>query len=289
MEEAAITMPKHLKVWKIMKRARNRENMRPRAPIATRTALRLSAQRFIALPFNKDFDDYNNGPSLEDMNWLSRTQDGAFYVVTSGHVQKSTRSPWELFKDYGYRLEPSFALMFNKSQPKFTAEHMIPIGDVEPMIPSSPHWDTQVLSMSDMLQEAGGIGSETSMKMFVKGLTMDDDYICVNPQLDHTPLSSDEVIFSIDIDSIVWVTHLLKVKTQVMVHVLPYSGKAPPISRNNHVSVELLMPQSESDQFNDGSRTEWFTVRHSLSTIPHSHFAKAGSYYMSHLQDANDT
>jgi hypothetical protein len=104
--------------------------------------------------------------------------------------------------------------MFNKSHPEFTAEHM-PIGVVEPKTPPKPRWDTQVLSMSDMLQEAGIIGSETSMKMFVKGLTPDDDYIHVDPQLDHTSLSSDEVIHSIDIDSIVWVTHLLKVKTQI--------------------------------------------------------------------------
>jgi hypothetical protein len=263
--------------------------MQLRAPIAKGPALQLSAQHFIPLPFNNNFDNYFDGPSLEDMNWLSRTQDGAFYIVAQGHAQKSTRSPWELFKDYGYRLEPSFALMFNKSQPYFAAEHMIPIGDVEPKNPPS-HWDIQVLSMSDLLQDAGGIGSETSMKMFVKGLTEDGDYIYVDLELDHTPLSSNEVICSIDIDSIIWVTHLLKVKTQIMVHVLSYSGKAPPISRNNHVFVELLIPQSEMDQFNDGSQTEWFSTCHSLSTIPHSHFAKASLYHhMSHLQDANDT
>jgi hypothetical protein len=285
VEEVAITMPKRLKMWKIMERARNRANMRLFAPRATGLAPHLHAQRFSPLPFDENFDDYYNGPSLEDMRWLSRTQDGPFYTITNGIVQRTTRSPWELFKDYGFRLERSFALMFNRSMPEHTAEHMIPVSVdmMGPSTPRTPHWDTQVLSMSDMLRESYNLGCEISTKMFLKGMTAEGDYIHLDPELDSAPLLLDEVVCSIDIDSIVWVTHLIKVKTQIMVHVLPSPGKTAPISKNNHVFVELLMPQSEVDQFNDGSRTEWFTTRHSLSTIPHSHFAKVSSFHASDL------
>jgi hypothetical protein len=63
----AHTKSKYLKTWKIMKAARNRAFMKPQAP-KTGKATPLPAQHFIPLPPNIDFDDYFNGPHLEDMH-----------------------------------------------------------------------------------------------------------------------------------------------------------------------------------------------------------------------------
>jgi len=225
------------------------------------------------LPSNNGFDDFFDGPSLENMHWLQRP---SLENLASGWYPLPTvRSPWELFKDYGYRLEPSFALMFNNSEPMFVSEHLLPIGSTIPKTTSSSSQDLQVLSMSDMLEEAGEAGSVNSMQMFVQGRTVDGDFVHLDMELDEEPLTLDEIVCSIDSDSIIWVTKYLWVKTQIAVNVIPYTGRFPPLKKNNHVYVELLMPQSEEDQYNNGTRTEWFTIRCALSTIPHSHFAKA--------------
>jgi hypothetical protein len=67
------------------------------------------------LPRNKwhDFDDYFGGPTLEDMMDLQRP--GGLEAYPNGwDVAPTIRSPWELFKNYRFTLEPEFALMFNQ-------------------------------------------------------------------------------------------------------------------------------------------------------------------------------
>jgi len=86
-------------------------------------------------------------------------------------------------------------------------------------------------------------------------------------------LKDDEYLLFLDIDSINWITYKLWVLTELSIHILPYSGARPPIWKNNHVYAEVLMPQSELDRAK-GGRTEWFSIRKSLSAIPHIHFAK---------------
>jgi hypothetical protein len=166
--------------------------------------------------------------------------------------------------------------MFNNEDPVLTLEHLLPTGDMPSQSPRSfeSYSDAEALGMESMLIEAGAPGTQNSRQLFLQGMTDDGIYIQLDLEKDEMPLSPHEITCSIDIDSIIWVTHHVKIKTQLMIHVLPHLGRHPPISKNNHVYVELLMPCSERDQQENGTRTEWFTLHTSLSTIPHSHFAK---------------
>ena len=277
-------LPRYLtrnkKKKKAMEGARRRVQATIRAPTTKqRKAIPLKPQRFKMLPRNKrhDFDDYFGGPTLEDMMELQRP--GGLEAYPNGwDVAPTIRSPWELFKNYGFTLEPEFALMFNQQRPLMAREHLLPVGE-----PNPPEEDDneeapecEELGMEEMLAMAPEEGSMDSMNMFVKGVMPDGQtLIKLDPTRDRFPLMSHEFFLSLDIDSIIWATYLLRVLTEILVHVLPYSGARPPIWKNNHVYVEVLMPQSEMDK-EMGGRREWFSNRKSLSAIPHIHFGKVG-------------
>jgi hypothetical protein len=72
--------------------------------------------------------------TLEDMMELQRPG-GLEAYPNSWDVAPTIRSPWELFKNYGFTLEPEFALMFNRQEPLMAKEHLLPVGESNP--PSS--------------------------------------------------------------------------------------------------------------------------------------------------------
>jgi hypothetical protein len=270
------------KMKKLMAGARRRVPVNIRAPTTKRgKALPLKPQRFQMLPRNKrrDFDDYFGGPTLEDMMELQRP--GGLEAYPNGwDVAPTIRSPWELFKNYGYTLEPEFALMFNQQEPLMAREHLLPVGGLEEAEDEEPEYHNNAvweeLGMEEMLAYAGAEGSVDSMNMFVRGLMPDGHtLIKFDPSRDAYPLTSDEYLQSLDIDSVICTTYKLRILTMISVHVLPYTGARPPIWKSNHAYAELLMPQSETDK-DSGGRTEWFSNRKSLSAIPHIHFAKVG-------------
>jgi hypothetical protein len=82
----------------------------------------------------------------------------------------------------------------------------------------------------------------------------------------------DNLEFSCDIDSLIWITQSPKFKGYVGIYSLPVIRDRAPIWKNNHVQIQVLYPQTEEDQEALGGRTEWFTNAHSLSTIPHLQF-----------------
>jgi hypothetical protein len=129
--------------------------------------------------------------------------------------------------------------------------------------------------MEEMLSMAPEEGSMDSINMFVQGVIPDGSLIKLDLTRDEVLLRFHEYLLSLDIDSIIWTTYQVRVLTEISVHVLPYTGSKPPIWKNNHTYVELLMPQSEYDK-DQGGRSEWFSNRKSLSVIPHMHFAKVG-------------
>ena len=240
---------------------------------------------FQMLPRNKrkDFDDYFGGPTLEDMTELQRP--GGLEPYPNGwDVALTIWSPWELFKNYGYTLEPEFALMFNQQDPLHAEVHLLPIG--EPDSPAVADDEDkvsgcEVMGMGEMLACAPVEGSLESMNMFVQGFMPDEQtMIKLDPTRDLYPLRQDEHYISLDIDSVIWVTYYPKILTKLSIHLLPYSGAHPPIWKCNHAYMEVLMPQLEEDQ-DSSSRREWFFNRKSLSAIPHIHFGKLGHRSMS--------
>ncbi|KIM72887.1 hypothetical protein PILCRDRAFT_15699, partial [Piloderma croceum F 1598] len=275
-------LTRNKKKKKLLEKARRRVPAKIRAPTTKRgKAIPMKPQRFQMLPRNKlqDFDDYYGGPTLEDMMELQRPG-GLEAYPNSWDVAPTICSPWELFKNYGFTLEPEFALMFNRQEPLMAKEHLLPVGELN-LTPTLEEDDDDVcgweeLGMEEMLAMAPQVGSSDSMDMFVRGV-MPDGHTPIKLDLtrDTYPLRFNEYLFSLDIDTIIWVTHEIHVLTEISVHVLPYTGGRPPIWKNNHVYAEVLMPHSERDR-DMGGRTEWFSNRKSLSAIPHIHFGKVG-------------
>ena len=264
---------------KEMKSARCRPSKKP---IAVRQLITLEPKAFEILPRSRfrDFDDYFNGPSLEDLQ-MFRRQAGLDSQPRDWYAQPTVRSPWELFRDWGYRLEPEFALMFSTQKPQKVVEHCLPV----PYDKESPSGEVdasgvEVMGMEDMLNSAGPEGSEASMELFIKGQTPDGNLVKFDPTKDSYDVPPENLVLSYDIDSINVTAHHLKVLGDVEIEVLPYSGQRPPIPKSNHTYVELLMPQSEED-LQSGRRSEWFSTKHSVATIPHTHFGKIGYFKIS--------
>ena len=110
---------------KEMKSARCRPSKKP---IAVRQLITLEPKAFEILPRSRfrDFGDYFNGPCLEDLQ-MFRRQAGLDSQPRDWYAQPTVRSPWELFRDWGYRLEPEFALMFSTQKPQKVVEHCLPV------------------------------------------------------------------------------------------------------------------------------------------------------------------
>ena len=279
-------LPSYLRRLKIMKNARNRALGKPRAPRIKSQAISLPAQSYLPLPMDNLFDDYFGGPKLEDLQ--SAMQE---------NKKSSDRSNWDYFKDYGYRLLPDFAVNFNQQDPIQVSEHLLPIGEPEFQDPSCSDTtflhhhlptnrmgkprevlinDVDIMGMEEMLNLAGNKNSSRSIDLFVCGKNpIQGNYVCLQPEQDAVSLTTSEVQITLDIDSIIWVTHHLHVLGSLKVNVMPYFGNKPPIPKNNHCEVEILYPQSTRDQDMAG-RSEWFTKAVPISTIPHIHFAQAG-------------
>lgn len=273
-------VPKSL--WQKFKEMKNAHCRASRKPVGLQKLIPLEPQIFEILPRNRfrDFDDYFNGPSLEDLK-LFRDHAGLDTQPRDWFAQPTVRSPWELFRDWGYRLEPEFALMFATENPQKVLEHFLPIPDDEDSpedVLSNPQ--VEVMGMEEMLHAAGQEGSRESMDLFIKGQTMDGKRVRFDPTRDSCDVPPEDIVQSCDIDSIILTAHRLKVLGDVDIEVLPYSGRRPPIPKSNHTYIELLMPQSEED-LQTGGRSEWFSTRHSVSTVPHTHFGKIGYFKIS--------
>ena len=136
------------------------------------------------------------------------------------------------------------------------------------------------MGMGDMLDHAGLEGSKASMELFLKGVAPNGKFIKFDLTRDSCNARPEEVVLSYDINSIILTTHKLKILGDVDIEVLPYSGRRPLIPKSNHTYVELLMPQSKEDLESAG-KSEWLSTRHSVSTIPHTHFGKIGYFKIS--------
>jgi hypothetical protein len=287
-------VPSHLKRLNIMKGCRNRLLSGPRRVPRWKlgVAVPVPVQSFVPINVRSLhlFDDYDDGPTVEDVLAYPSYVDN---FPTNPFSQITPLSNWEYFKDYGYRILPDFATIFNQQQPILVSEHLLPIG-----LPDIPPYgllenvikghtsidrsgkrkqvqieDVEILGLQDMLDLAGNPGSHDSIRAFVCGRTPRDNYICLRPERDEVQLSADEVHVTLDIDSVIWVTDKVHILGSIKVQVLPYMKKQPPISKDNHCNVEILWPQSDRDRAT-GQRTEWFTKSVPISQMPHIPFAQ---------------
>ena len=286
-----VNLPDHLKEFACMKHARHRPSQSTRRTRSSQLAPDLPVQRMKFLPDDLSFDDYYGGPTIEDCldEPISNFPLNPYGVPTQ-------RSCWEEFKDYGYRIQPSFALAFNIQDPVLVAEHILPDASKRQRLNDIPQQrrdhtsrsrkgakttvdvnDIVTLGLEEMLKRNCPEGSKRSMDAFLTGHNEERRFIKVDPERDGITLESDEVLTTIDIDSMIWVTHSLRFRQALKLFVLPHIGTSTPINHNNHVYVDILFPQSNRDKEDGPPRSEWFSRLFAVSTIPHTHFAHISS------------
>lgn len=222
--------------------------------------------------FDQDFDDYEDGPTLEDLDAADPPFPNLFGDLDVVYMaNKIIKNPWTAFKDQGYRLLPSFADMFHQKRPIMILEHMSPVGVTHPppsledddSSTSGPS-DAIVVGAAEMLDAAERFDDDG---MFLTGKTVDNDHICLDLQRD--AIIPQSIGHCFDLDSTIWTTLDPVFNLSLNVYTMPHIRKKPPIWKHNHAYVDLLLPQSDKDRFAQGSRTEWWTRRFRLSQIPH--------------------
>lgn len=248
--------------------------------------IELEPRRFEMLPRNKcvDFDEYFNGPSLEDQRIFKSDCEGWQPTRIYGSHKPAFRSTGETFRDCGFRILPEFCQMFADSKPQKVKEHCFPPVDPDLLDTSERSCqdrNTMVLGMEQMNQLVKD-HPEWLVDVFVKGM-IGRKFIKLDAGRDDCMKSKYENVSfraSMDIDSIIIVMHKLVLSADVEVAVLPTGSKRPPFTKSTHTWVRLLQPQSEMDK-EKGGREEWFETLHSPSQLPHMHFGKVdGSFSM---------
>ena len=236
--------------------------------------------RGLLLPFDPKFDDYEGGPTLEELAPIPEThlqlQPSLMYICKQIML---TAAPYSKFKDYGYRLLPSFAQAFNLGKPFRIEDHLCPVGLASPPTSITDYMslerkgrfgeritvnDLVVVGAEGLLEIAEEEGDDG---ILLNGRTIKGDYICVDLLMDH--VEPRHLDFSCDLDSLIWITRSPKFTGPVAIYSLPVIRERAPIWKSNHIQVQLLYPQTEDDKLAIGGRSEWVVNMHSLSSLPH--------------------
>ncbi|KZT17217.1 hypothetical protein NEOLEDRAFT_1081904, partial [Neolentinus lepideus HHB14362 ss-1] len=244
----------------------------PPVPLPQRSTL-----KGLRLPFRHGFDQYEGAPTFEGLLPIPDTvlhyQPNLVYIAN----QIKTHG-WEHFHDYGWRLLPSFFQMFDMGQPALVKDHMMRSYDVHPAhdVLDEPIFtrrgdrvqfaDVRTMSMDEMANDAR---LQDAPNLYVTGIGPDGRYIRVNLEATRKELRQEEVYTICDIDSFIWVGRSPQFKKSVEIYTTPVIRDRAPILKNNHVYVNLLVPQTEEDKSRGGSRSEWYEQRFPLSHIPH--------------------
>lgn len=251
-------------------------------------------------PYDKFYDDYFGGPTQEDLHAFEDPYHALpLYdpILSSVHF----KSPWTYFRDYGYRLLSRFAHAYYMGPPMLLENHVMPlIPEIRPeaykkhfrdmhLTPKAisrtgipelrvvSSGDIEILGAKEMLDrvesEDGDHDSHSLISHFLRGRNNEENYLCVDLEKDALPSSNIKINLSMDVDSFVFVTDVVKVAAAVSLMVIPSLGNNAGIKKHNHVYVEILDPPTDLEALNPSQRS-WLERRVPLSHIPHTLFAK---------------
>ena len=266
---------------------RGRE-LRPTKVVKNIEMITLAPVHFEIVQRNRcfDYDDYFDGPTMEDMHRFNTDREGWQPGLIYGKHKPTFRSSGELFVDWGYRILPEFAQMFATSKPQRFSEHCFPKvshhRDIGPR--SAEAVDEYVVGMKDMIAMVRK-DPTLLVDVFVKGILEGEDgeksFLKLDADRDDCQDSlwhQIKIKTSVDIDSIIAVMHKLTLSADIEISVLPIGGSKPPLTKSNNTWVHLFQPQSPDDK-DSGRRQQWFETSHSPSTIPHMHFGKVDKLF----------
>jgi hypothetical protein len=201
------------------------------------------------------FDDYVTPPIWTHVPTISEN------IWTFDSLRKQILpSFWETWKDFGYRLKPDFFCILAKSSATDFQSRLLPTTEDFPipseLCPDSPrscHNEKAkqpiCMGAQQMLDESGDVPkSPRSSDVFIRGLTRNGEFIRLDLELDCNHLPLKDILLSVDIDSVIWVTSCPKFKGAINLHLTPYVRDKAPIEANPYIYIELVMPPTDSSQ-----------------------------------------
>ena len=249
---------------------------------------------------DSNYDDYWGGPTKEDTRAFEDPIH-AFSLYDPLLSSVHFKSPWTGFRDHGPRLTSRYAHSYYLCRPMLLENHVMPLvpeynhqssirhfqdmhltprpigrtGIPELRLVSSQ--DIKLLGAKEMLEqikteEGEDIDSNKLLSYFVRGRTQAEDYVCVDLERDGINPMDLKINLSVDIDSFVWVSDLIKVASPVGLMVTPSLRNNPGIKKHNHVYVEILEPLTDLEAAQP--TRPWMEQRVPLSNIPNTLFTK---------------
>ncbi|KDQ05693.1 hypothetical protein BOTBODRAFT_182311 [Botryobasidium botryosum FD-172 SS1] len=242
------------------------------------------------------FDDYYHTPVMADFHDFVHQRErgrGEQILTTDTMEVHSRRSIWAIWRDYGYRIQPHFMQSFWLGEPQEACSHILTPGDTGGLplaeaedLPPARHRarhsrtgdgeaapdDMAVLGLGEMLAQAGASGTKSAHDMFVRGRDKDGRFVVVDVLKDHVPLPRTSIRYSVDVDSIIYVTHRLHTKLGIDIMGGPSVGP-PPLAKHNHMYVSILQPPKVAPEGGWAERP-WDEVRMSISALPNARFGK---------------
>ena len=228
--------------------------------------------------FDASFDDYGSAPLFREE---TPPVLNAWTFNSSGFLAlPNWASTW---KDQGYRLPPGFNKVSPKEHPTDYASRLLPIVDENGSLSSCSEVKDdrrqKPISMGTyaMLDEAGRAPkTDESYNVFIRGKTRANDFIKLDIEQDHVPLTRDQIAISVDIDSILWVPRggEFSSKGAINLHLKHQFTDRLPFSANPSVYVTLFKPPYDEAESN---RPEIrLKALFPLSHIPHMTFGHFG-------------
>ena len=208
-----------------------------------------------------------------------------------------TKSFWVTFRDYGYRLLTRFSHMVYLGHPMQVERHILQNGMPEDYNPSQHYprihehefsvsrsaysdirmakrQDVVIMGAQEMLDAVTDEFSWKGHDLFVRGIGEDGKFVCLDLERDAVDPAEVSLVPSIDVDSLIWVTHQLKTRLKAKLMLTPTVRKTPPIHKSNHVYFELLVPPTDQERVDRGHR-KWPEINMPLSSCPHTQFAQS--------------
>ena len=254
------------------------------------------------------FDDYHTGPTQEELQVENPHLGDVHAMYTFDPITKHILpSCWTRFVDQGFRTLAGFAHMHHLNRPwrirdhvlsaaalpyeartYFTAVHQrdshlaylkehrkMTRAEGERTPPPEifgPPDNVVFMGLQEMLdaRHSARPGCTDNLNLFIRGYNRRNKLVCLDIERDS--VRPDDILVQIDIDSLIWVTHRVRVQTHINLAISPTISKTPPIRKNNHVYVRLTPPPTQA-QRDEGVRG-WEEMMVPLSTIPHTIFAK---------------
>ncbi|KAI6143823.1 hypothetical protein BKA82DRAFT_4017515 [Pisolithus tinctorius] len=181
----------------------------------------------VYLPALPGFDEYEGGPVLESLHQDRNCNE----IVEEPYYRPGM---WTSFRDYGYHCQTiSSKWVFQlttslliKSATMLLVPH-----------PSRVHVDDVVILGASQMIEIGSSTSERLVNTFVNGRHEDGRHICLDLELDHKLVTPEELEVTVDIDSLIWVTHSCHSSHTAPIYLGPIVEEKAPMHKHNHVMI----------------------------------------------------